>query len=115
MVVGDGRVDWVPVTNEAGHPEQEYGEFFRPHYFQPNLQPIHIPERCPKYVQIALQEAFKVMFVNFDLACNQLRVAIEYVVDEFVNDKGDCIPRKKSDGDFNSLGWRIGQIHHDVK
>ncbi|MDQ3058229.1 MAG: DUF4145 domain-containing protein [Pseudomonadota bacterium] len=115
MMIGDGRVDWVPVMNEAGHPEQKYGVFFRPRYFQPNLQPIDIPERCPEYVQIALQEAFKVMFVNFELACNQLRVAVEYIVDDFLNAAGKAIQRKKSNGEPNSLHWRIKQIHQGVE
>jgi hypothetical protein len=113
MVVGEGRVDWVPVINEAGNPDQEYGEFFRPHYFQPNLQPIHIPERCPKYVQIALQEAFKVMFVNFELACNKLRVAVEYIVDGLMDKGGKAISRKKVNGKFNPLDDRIKEIYHE--
>lgn len=113
MVLGDGRVDWLPGEDEIGRPVQEYREFFRPRYFQPNLQPISIPNNCSEYVGNALQEAFKAMFINFELACNQLRVAVEYVVDELVDVDGKAILRNDANGEFISLGRRIDKIRDD--
>lgn len=112
-MVGEGRVDWDIVPDKFGHPSKEKENFFRPRYFEPHLEPISIPVKCPERARKALREAFKVMFISFELACNQLRVAIEYIVDGLPDRNGEMLERK--DGDRPSLDKRIGKINDNLK
>lgn len=48
------------------------------------------------------------MFISFGLACNQLRVAIEYIVDDLLGCDEEMLERK--DGKFVSLDKKIEKI-----
>lgn len=84
------RCNEVVTMVGAGHVEQEYvpderrswESVFQPSFFEPCLIPISIPENTPTDVRTSLNRSFSLIFANHDAAANQLRVALEVLLDE---------------------------------
>lgn len=79
---GKGGVDIDMVIGEDGEPEQVWGDFFRPKYFEPPLQLIDLPDGCPVSVSEPLQESFRLFFSSPSAASNNVRIALEALLTE---------------------------------
>jgi hypothetical protein len=77
-----GGVDVDFIVNEDGEPEQTWGDFFRPKYFEPPLRIIDIPVECPDSVSSPLQESFRLFFSSPAAASNNVRIALEALLTE---------------------------------
>jgi hypothetical protein len=108
MVVGNGSVEEKHYYDEFGEHHSDYPDIFFPQFFEPPLRPIDIPDHTPKDVKISLTEAFKFIFVNQSAATNQLRVAIEVLLDNFE------VKRTNPDGTYRSLGNRLKILPHHL-
>lgn len=100
-MVGAGDVEIEHTPDEMGKWDIYYHDCFSPHFFEPCLIPISIPEKTPVDVRNALDAAFYIIFSNRNATANQLRVAIEVLLD----DQG--VDSRREDGSFISLGKRI--------
>ena len=81
-MVGAGHVEQEPVPDEKGQWELTYRDCFQPSFFEPCLIPISIPENTHADVKSSLDRSFSLIFANRDAAANQLRVALEVLLDE---------------------------------
>jgi hypothetical protein len=79
---GSGTVDVDVVIGDDGEPEQTWGDFFRPKYFEPPLRLIDLPEGCPDSVAEPLQESFRLFFSSPASASNNVRIALEALLTE---------------------------------
>jgi len=79
---GTGAVDVDVAFNADGEPEQSWGDFFRPRYFEPPLQLFNLPAECPDSVAQPLQESFRLFFCSPPAASNNVRVALEALLTE---------------------------------
>ena len=102
MVVGNGSVEEKHFYDEYGEHQSEYPDVFAPQFFEPPLLPIDIPEGTPRNVKASLTEAFKLIFANQGATANQLRVAIELLLDGYPE-----VPKKHPNGKFMLLGDRL--------
>jgi Domain of unknown function (DUF4145) len=60
----------------------EIVDCYKPQYFQPNLKIISIPENCPKTVETSLDESFKLFFTSPSASANNIRIALEKLLNE---------------------------------
>lgn len=81
-MLGGGHVEEEYVPNEKRQWESAYRNCFQPSFFEPCLIPISIPENTPEDVRTSLDRSFSLIFANRDAAANQLRVALEVLLDE---------------------------------
>ena len=81
-MVGTGHVEEEHLPNEKGQWESAYRDCFQPSFFEPCLIPISIPENTSADVRTSLDRSFSLIFANRDAAANQLRVALEVLLDE---------------------------------
>lgn len=89
-MVGAGHVEQEHVRDEKGQWEPTYWDCFQPTFFEPCLIPISIPENTPADVRTSLDRSFSLIFANRDAAANQLRVALEVLLDEQgINARGE--------------------------
>lgn len=79
---GTGGVDIDIVIGDDGEPEQTWGDFFRPKYFEPPLRLIDLPDECPASVSDPLQESFRLFFSSPAAASNNVRIALEALLTE---------------------------------
>ena len=79
---GTGAVDVDVVIGDDGEPEQTWGDFFRPKYFEPPLQLTDLPEECPDSVSKPLEESFRLFFSSPSAASNNVRIALEAILTE---------------------------------
>ncbi len=95
-MAGAGHVEQEHARDEKGQWELTYRDCFRPSFFEPCLIPISITENIPTDVRTSLDRSFSLIFANRDAAANQLRVALEVLLDEQsvkVRDKNDELLR----------------------
>lgn len=81
-MLGAGHVEQEHVPDEKGQWESAYRDCFQPSFFEPCLIPISIPENTPTDVRTSLDRSFSLIVANRDAAANQLRVALEVLLDE---------------------------------
>lgn len=105
MVVGHGSVEDQHFYDEYGEHQSEYSDVFSPQFFEPHLRPIDIPEETPKVVKTSLEEAFKLIFANRGAAANQMRVAIELLLDSYPE-----VPKKRFNGTPMTLADRLNAL-----
>lgn len=79
---GTGGVGVDVVLDDDGEPEQAWGDFFRPKYFEPPLRLIELPEDCPISVSEPLLESFRLFFSSPPAASNNVRTALEALLTE---------------------------------
>lgn len=80
---GIGTVDWDITEDEDGRSDQMIcTDIFQPKHFEPHLNLIHIPSKCPKAVSTPLNESFKLFFSSPSAAANNVRIAIEELLTE---------------------------------
>lgn len=100
-VVGSGEVDVEHIPDDEGRWDVHYADSFSPRFFEPCLVPILIPENTPVDVKNSLNAAFAIIFTNRDAAANQLRVALEVLLDE------QGVKSKDKNGENLKLGNRV--------
>ena len=100
-MVGDGHVEQEHLPNEKGQWESAYRDCLQPSFFEPCLIPISIPENTPADVRTSLDQSFSLIFANRDAAANQLRVALEVLLDE------QDVKARDTKGELLRLGVRI--------
>jgi hypothetical protein len=81
-ILGDMHVTEEHDYDEDGQPQQEYIEWFEPRSLSPAPLPFRPPADTPKLVQAALQEAAGLLWQSAEGAANQVRQAVEYLMDE---------------------------------
>lgn len=67
---------------DTGIVQDDYEERFSPKYFEPHLNFLEIPEKCPKTVSGPLCESFQLFFSSPSAAANCVRTAIEALFTE---------------------------------
>ena len=113
--VGVGFVDWDVEYDEEGMQEQVWYDAFRPKYFEPPLNIISIPDKCPESVRNPLIESFRHFFSSPSLSANSVRVALECLLDELKVVRFKLVGNKRR---VISLHERISKIpakHQDLK
>lgn len=110
---GIGSVDSCVFEDANGEIEQNYDDFFRPKFFEPHLELIPIPEKCPKSVCEPLRESFKLFFLSPSAASNSVRISIEELLTNLKIKRYNIIKGKRR---LISLHQRIGLIpaKHDA-
>lgn len=79
---GTGGVGIDFEMGDDGEPEQTWGDYFRPKYFEPPLHLIDLPGGCPKSVSEPLSESFRLFFSSPPAASNNVRIALEALLTE---------------------------------
>jgi hypothetical protein len=74
---GTGFVDMTPYEDETGNLSHDYGDYFRPKFFEPSLRLCQIPMECPETVCKPIQDSFAVFFAAPSAASNGIRSAME--------------------------------------
>ena len=82
LSIGVGSVEYDYIESIDGYPEPVFHDVFRPTFFQPHLQFINIPKRCPTSVKHALNTSFKLFFADPSAALNSARIALEKLLTE---------------------------------
>lgn len=100
-MVGSGGVETRHIKDDEGRWDTSYRDHFTPSFFEPYLTPISIPDDVPNDVRNSLNRSFKLIFANRDAAANQLRVALEVLLDE----RG--VKKTDKNGDALKLGIRV--------
>lgn len=100
-MAGAGHVEQEHARDEKGQWEVTYRDCFRPSFFEPCLKPISIPENIPTDVRSSLNRSFSLIFASHDAAANQLRVALEVLLDE------QSVKLRDKNGGLLPLGIRI--------
>ncbi len=104
---GTGFVDWDVTYDENGETDQVYSDFFRPKYFEPHLNIIHIPSKCPESVLKQLNESFRLFFSSPSASANNVRIAIEELLTELKINRFTISKGKRR---FINLHTRIGLL-----
>lgn len=83
VCVGSAGLDQVPTEDEYGNVTGwEYECFYNPLFFYPSLRMAEIPPRCPDSVKVRLEASFSQYFFSVNGALNELRGALEALLDE---------------------------------
>jgi len=89
--------------DENGEPQQEYLDYFKPLFLTPAPLPIRPPIDAPELVQNALREAAGLLWQSSEGAANQIRQAVEYLMDD--QGMAQAVPPK-----FINLDTRIKEF-----
>ncbi len=82
-ILGDvSIVEGYGYDENTGEPTQEYSERFKPRCLSPAPLPIRPPVETPELVQSALREAAALIWQSAEGAANQVRQAVEHLMDE---------------------------------
>lgn len=100
-MLGRGHVEQDHTQGQDGNWEVTYRDFLTPLFFEPHLKPFSILENTPEAVKNCLSQAFSLTFANRGVAANQVRVAIEALLD------AHGIKSEYAKGNRISLGSRI--------
>lgn len=104
---GKGTVEPDYYYDEEGTPSQEWTELYSPTYFEPPLNLMPVPEKCPSKVSEPLLESFKSFFSSPHSALNCVRIAVE----ELLTDLGiKRYNRGRGKMSFVSLHDRINSL-----
>lgn len=102
-IMGSVSVEERYSHDSEGDWRRDYGEVFRPLGFSPAPLPIRPPVSTPKTVKGALREAAGLLWQSPEGAANQVRQAVEYLMDE----QGVT---KSTAGAFKALHERIKEF-----
>lgn len=102
-MAGRGCVDQSHIRDPSGDWESVYQDYLTPLFFEPNLKPFSLPENTPEAVNKCLIQAFSLTFANRGVAANQVRVAVEALLD------AHGIKSEYAKGNRISLGSRISE------
>lgn len=80
-ILGDVSIVEEHDYNYDGEPTQEFIEHFRPRSLSPAPLPIRPPEEAPQLVKDALREAAGLIWQSAEGAANQVRQAVEHLMD----------------------------------
>lgn len=80
---GNGFIDWDIEDDVNGFQSQVYSSFYTPLFFNPHLQLIPIPQNTPDTVKTKLNNSFQLFFSSPSAASNNIRAAIESMLDSF--------------------------------
>lgn len=69
--------DWGLWFNEGDPADGQFGEVFRVRYVNPPLKILHVPEKIPVKVKVAIDSASAVLWLSPAAAANRLRQAVE--------------------------------------
>jgi len=78
VIAGSGKVDVEPSDDGSS---LDYVNYFYPKYFYPSPELIDIPAKCPSEVTEQLQKAFILSWGDPVAAGNQIRIAVEKLLD----------------------------------
>lgn len=81
-ILGDVSIVEEYGYGHDGEPMQEFYERFKPRSLSPAPLPIRPPEDTPKLVRDALREASGLIWQSAEAAANQVRQAVEHLLDE---------------------------------
>lgn len=76
-MIGSGEVETEHFHDQDKQWETNYRDCFKPYFFEPCLKPIAVPKNAPRDVRKSLHQAFALIFSNYGAAANQIRVAVE--------------------------------------
>lgn len=103
--VGIGSVEEDVEFDESGSPDSlQYTDNFRPKFFQPNLNIFNIPAKTPDNIRSEIINSFKLFFASPPAASNNIRMALELILDYLKIKKFD---NKQGKRIFISLHQRI--------
>lgn len=107
VVVGRTREDEIYAEGEDGY-DREYVTYCTPQYFIPPLEIFKIPGATPHSVKESIMASFNLFFVSSGSALNEIRNAIEFLMDELK------VPRKGLDANGVEERWdldkRVGKM-----
>lgn len=103
-ICGNGTVREVYDYDANGEPTQEYMDFYKPLGLTPAPLPIRPPFDTPELVQGSLREAAALLWQSAEGAANQIRQAVEHLMDE--QGMAQAVPPN-----FISLDSRIKEFH----
>lgn len=79
---GTGKVDCHQYEDEHGEWAQSCEALFKPQFFEPHLQLLRVPPKCPASIVKPLNESFRLFFASPSAASNSVRIAIEELLTE---------------------------------
>lgn len=107
VVVGTTYMDEIHEDEEYGS-GRHYITFCTPQYFIPPLEMFKIPQETPHRVKECIMASFNLFFVSSGSALNEIRNAIEFLMDELQ------VPRKGLDDNGKEERWdldkRVGKM-----
>jgi len=77
---GTGFVDLYVELNEHGVPDQEWGSFYTPSFFQPHLVFFNITENTPQNVVDEIHRSFSLFFCDPPSSSNHIRISLEHLL-----------------------------------
>ncbi|HCG8039644.1 TPA: DUF4145 domain-containing protein [Vibrio parahaemolyticus] len=92
ITTGEGFVDIDGVDYSKGYSEETYAVYYQPKYFNPSLDIFPLPEQTPPTLAKAIRKSFELFFTDSNASLNQLRCAVETLLNELGverNDKND--------------------------
>lgn len=105
---GVGSVDSYGYEDEqTGELTEEYDDFFQPKHFEPHLELLSIPEKCPDSVSAPLRDSFRLFFSAPSAASNSVRIAIEELLTELKVKRFNVVKGQRR---FISLHQRISLL-----
>ena len=109
--VGTGTVEQeIDYSDEQGY-YQTYFDLFTPTYFVPHLNLFQISPTTPRNIRDAINKSFELFFANPSAAANQLRIALEHLLDHL---KVKTYETSKGKRYLLSLHKRIGLMPKKV-
>lgn len=103
-IYGNGLIREQYDYDAFGEPTQEYLDFYKPLGLTPAPLPIRPPLDTPELVQVSLREAAALIWQSAEGAANQIRQAVEHLMDD--QGMAQAVPPK-----FISLDNRIKEFH----
>lgn len=88
ITTGEGFVE-IDVDDSSGYPETTYEIYYRPKYFNPSLDIFPLPEQTPSTLAKAIRKSFELFFTDSDASLNQLRSAVETLLNELGVERND--------------------------
>ena len=88
ITTGEGFVD-LYVDDSNGNIETKYEVYYQPKYFNPSLEIFPLPEQTPSTFAKAIKKSFELFFTDSDASLNQLRSAVETLLNELGVERND--------------------------
>lgn len=89
---GEGFVDFDYYYDSNGDTQASYEVYYQPKYFNPCLEIFALPKQTPPPLAKAIRKSFELFFTDSNASLNQLRSAVETLLNELGverNDKND--------------------------
>lgn len=86
---GDGFVEFDYYYDKYGDTQTSYEIYYRPKYFNPGLEIFSLPEKTPYLLASVIRKSFELLFTDPEASLNQLRSAIEVLLNELGVDQLD--------------------------